>query len=54
MLLSLIDDWQLQPGRCLMVGDQPTDVDAATAAGMRSATFHGGNLRDFVAPLLVG
>ena len=54
MLLSLIDDWQLQPGRCLMVGDQPTDVDAATAAGMRSATFHGGNLRDFIAPLLVG
>jgi len=54
MLLSLIDDWQLQPGRCLMVGDQPTDVDAATAAGMRSATFHGGNLRDFIAPLLLG
>jgi len=34
------------------VGDQPTDLTAATAAGVPAFRFMGGNLRDFVAPLL--
>jgi D-glycero-D-manno-heptose 1,7-bisphosphate phosphatase len=52
MIKSLIDDWQLAPGRCIMVGDQHSDAAAAEAAGIRSALFRGGNLRDFIAPLL--
>jgi D-glycero-D-manno-heptose 1,7-bisphosphate phosphatase len=54
MINSLVEDWQLSPERCLMVGDQSTDAQAAAAAGIRSAIFPGGNLRDFVAPLLRG
>jgi D-glycero-D-manno-heptose 1,7-bisphosphate phosphatase len=52
MIKSLIDDWQLAPGSCIMVGDQQSDAEAAEAAGIRSALFRGGNLRDFIAPLL--
>ncbi len=54
MITSLIDDWQLTPGHCIMVGDQETDAAAAEAAGIRSALFRGGNLREFVEPLLKG
>ena len=52
MILDLIQKWQLDPARCVLVGDQPTDLTAATAAGVPAFRFMGGNLRDFVAPLL--
>jgi D-glycero-D-manno-heptose 1,7-bisphosphate phosphatase len=52
MINSLIEDWQLIRGRCLMIGDQHTDAEAADAAGIKSALFRGGNLHDFIAPLL--
>ena len=54
MLLDLLRAWQLDPGRCVLVGDQATDVAAAEAAGMPGYRFTGGNLADFVAPLLAG
>ena len=34
MLLDLIRAWELDPARCVMIGDQPTDVQAAAAAGV--------------------
>lgn len=52
MLLDLIDKWELAPARCVMIGDQPTDIQAAQAAGVRGFLFSGGNLSDFVRPIL--
>ena len=52
MLTDLMKNWQVDPRRCLMVGDKPSDVQAGQAAGVRSALFTGGNLLAFVGPLL--
>ena len=52
MILDLLDARGLDAGRCLMVGDQPTDMVAAAAAGVAGCLFPGGNLLDFLAPLL--
>ena len=52
MLADLIRAWELDPARCLLVGDQPTDVAAAAAAGVRGHLFPGGDLTAFVVPLL--
>jgi D,D-heptose 1,7-bisphosphate phosphatase len=52
MLLDLLSAWQLDPARCLLVGDQPTDLAAAAAAGVPARLFAGHNLADFVMPLL--
>jgi D-glycero-D-manno-heptose 1,7-bisphosphate phosphatase len=52
MINSLIGDWGLNRQRCLLVGDQATDLAAAARAGIRGARFPGGNLADFLAPLL--
>ena len=48
MLLDLIRAWELDPARCVMIGDQPTDMAAASAAGVPGRLFPGGNLLDFV------
>jgi D-glycero-D-manno-heptose 1,7-bisphosphate phosphatase len=52
MLLDLIQAWELDPRDCHMIGDQPSDVAAADAAGVRGHLFTGGSLAAFVAPLL--
>ena len=52
MVLDLLRAWQLDPARCLLVGDQDSDVLAATAAGIPGHKFPGGSLLDFVRPLL--
>jgi D-glycero-D-manno-heptose 1,7-bisphosphate phosphatase len=54
MLLDLIRAWELDPARCVMIGDQPTDMEAAAAAGIAGHLFPGGNLLEFVRPLLAG
>jgi D,D-heptose 1,7-bisphosphate phosphatase len=52
MVRDLVRAWELDPARCVLVGDQPSDVAAAEAAGVAGHLFPGGNLRRFVAPLL--
>jgi D,D-heptose 1,7-bisphosphate phosphatase len=52
MLLDLIRAWELDPARCVMIGDQPTDIQAATAAGVSGHLFPGGNLLSFLRPIL--
>jgi D-glycero-D-manno-heptose 1,7-bisphosphate phosphatase len=52
MLLDLIQAWQIDPARAVLVGDQDTDLQAATAAGVAAHKFTGGNLLDAVLPLL--
>ena len=52
MVLDLLRAWQLDPARCLLVGDQDSDLAAAAAAGVRGHKFGGGNLLHFVQPLL--
>ncbi|HUN38996.1 MAG TPA: HAD-IIIA family hydrolase [Acetobacteraceae bacterium] len=52
MLLDLIAIWELDPARCVLIGDQPTDLAAAAAAGVAGHLFTGGNLLHFVRPIL--
>ncbi len=54
MLLDLARAWELDPARCVMVGDHDSDRAAAAAAGMEGHVFTGGatDLHGFVADLL--
>jgi D-glycero-D-manno-heptose 1,7-bisphosphate phosphatase len=53
MLLDLMTRWQLDPARCLLIGDQHSDLAAAAAAGISAHLFpSGGDLAEFTAPLL--
>jgi D-glycero-D-manno-heptose 1,7-bisphosphate phosphatase len=48
MILDLLERWRLSPERCVMVGDQPIDAQAAAAAGVRGFIFPGGDLAEFL------
>lgn len=52
MLLDLIDAWEIDPGRAVMIGDQDTDMQAAQQAGVTGYQFPGGNLLAFLRPIL--
>ena len=52
MILDLIAKWELDPARCVLVGDQPSDMAAAEAAGVRGVRFDGFDLSNTVTPLL--
>ena len=51
MLIDLIKKWDLDPTMCLLVGDQLSDLAAASAAGVQGHLFPGGNLESFVKEL---
>jgi len=52
MLLDLIAQWDVDPAAAVMIGDQPTDMQAAEAAGVTGFLFRGGNLLSFLQPIL--
>lgn len=55
MLLRAIAEHDLDPARSLMIGDQPSDLEAARRAGVAGHRFpDGGDLDHFVAGLLTG
>jgi D,D-heptose 1,7-bisphosphate phosphatase len=54
MLLDLMRSWELDAGRCVVVGDQESDMAAAATAGMKGFRFPGGNLLDFIRPIIGG
>lgn len=49
---DLVSDWELDPARCLLIGNHATDLAAAAAAGIPAHLFSGGDLADFTRPLL--
>jgi D,D-heptose 1,7-bisphosphate phosphatase len=44
MLLDLIRAWELDPAACVLIGDQPTDLQAAAAAGVGGHLLCDGDL----------
>ena len=52
MILRAMADHNIDPARSFMIGDQPSDMEAARRAGVPGFRFEGGNLLEFVRELL--
>ncbi len=52
MILRAVADLGIDPTRSLMIGDQPSDMEAARRAGVAGHLFEGGDLEAFVSDLL--
>ncbi len=54
MILRAIADHDIDPARSFLIGDRPSDLEAARRAGMPGFLFEGGDLDHFVRDLLGG
>lgn len=52
MLLRAIADHGIDPAKSFMIGDRPSDMEAARRAGVPGFRFEGGDLSNFVRELL--
>jgi D-glycero-D-manno-heptose 1,7-bisphosphate phosphatase len=52
MITDLLDCWPVERGASFLIGDKPSDCEAATEAGISSRLFAGTDLSDFVANAL--
>jgi len=52
MLLDLAKHWPVDLQRSFLVGDKDSDIAAARAAGVTGYLFEGGNLAEFIAPIV--
>ena len=48
MILRALADWRLDPTRTVLIGDKPSDLEAARRAGIRGLLFGAGDLDVFV------
>jgi D-glycero-D-manno-heptose 1,7-bisphosphate phosphatase len=49
MILRALTEWPIDKAASVMVGDKPSDLEAALRAGVRGVLFQGGDLAKFLA-----
>ena len=52
MILDLIQHWPVRREGSFVIGDRPTDIEAAKAVGLPGFLFAGGDLDAFVADVM--
>ena len=52
MILDLLRAWQVSPDRAVLIGDQPTDLATAAAAGIASVAYTGGSVLSLVRQII--
>jgi len=52
MILNLMAHWPVEKGRSFLVGNMPSDMEAARAAGIPGYLYCTGNIESFIQPLL--
>ena len=48
MILQALQDWPIDREASLLIGDKPSDLEAALRAGIRGVLFQGGDLKAFL------
>lgn len=52
MILRALQEWELEPGSVILIGDKDSDMEAARRAGVQAYLFEGGDLDAFLRPKL--
>ena len=52
MINDLLEVWPVDRAASFLIGDQPSDLEAASRAGIRGHLYQGGNLETFIADIL--